>query len=143
MTRGAVSTSSGMAPACPSGRGLTRCEDNGVAATLKQAIDATTVTMLRARGSAKWTAAGPDGFGAAVAEMDFGAAPPITEALASLSADAVFGYLPQPLADELAAACAEFQQRRFGWQVDPALIRPVPDVLRALEIAITHFSRPG
>ena len=110
---------------------------------LRQAIDTTTVAMLRARGSFKWTAPGPDGFGAAVAEMDFGAAPPILDALAALSADANFGYLPPPLADELADACAEFQRRRYGWEVDPALIHPVPDVIKALEIAITHFSRPG
>jgi cysteine-S-conjugate beta-lyase len=111
--------------------------------TLRRAIDSTTAVMFRARGSAKWTAPGPGGFGAAVAEMDFGAARPITDALARLSADAVFGYLPQHMADDLAAACADFERRRFGWEVDPALIRPVPDVIRALEIAITHFSRPG
>lgn len=110
---------------------------------LRQAIDATTVPMLRARGSFKWTAPGPDGFGAAVAEMDFGAAPAILEALAGLSADVNFGYLPPFLADELAAACAEFEQRRFGWEVDPADIHPLPDVIKALEISITHFSRPG
>jgi len=99
--------------------------------------------MLRARGSFKWTAPGPDGFGAAVAEMDFGAAPAILDALAGLSADANFGYLPHFLADELATACAEFTKRRYGWDVDPALIHHVPDVLKALEIAIVHFSRPG
>ncbi|MBV9094320.1 MAG: aminotransferase class I/II-fold pyridoxal phosphate-dependent enzyme [Streptosporangiaceae bacterium] len=105
--------------------------------------DATTPAALRARGSYKWTVAGPDGFGAAVAEMDFGAAPAILDALAGLCADANFGYLPPYLADELAAACADFAKRRYGWDVDPALIHPVPDVLKALEIAITHFSRPG
>jgi len=101
------------------------------------------VATLRARGSFKWAAAGPDGLGAAVAEMDFGAAPPILDALAGLSAAANFGYLPPQLADELAAACAEFGKRRYGWDLDPALIHPVPDVLKALEIAITQFSRPG
>ena len=111
--------------------------------TLRQAIDSTTAATLRARGSFKWTAPGPDGLGAAVAEMDFGAAPPILDALAGLSADARFGYLPVPLADELAVACAEFEQRRYGWQVDPAWVHPVPDVIKVLEIAITHFSRPG
>ncbi|MGD0683879.1 MAG: aminotransferase class I/II-fold pyridoxal phosphate-dependent enzyme, partial [Streptosporangiaceae bacterium] len=118
-------------------------QDKGVPGNLRQAIDATTVAMLRARGSVKWTAPGPDGLGAAVAEMDFGAAPPILDALAGLSADANFGYLPSFLADELAAACAEFERRRYGWDVDPALIHHVPDVIKALEIAITHFSRPG
>jgi cysteine-S-conjugate beta-lyase len=111
--------------------------------TLKQAIDATPVAALRARGSSKWTAPGPDGFGAGVAEMDFGAAPAILDALAAQSADANFGYLSPVLADRLAEACAEFQRRRYGWAVDPALVHHVPDVLRALEIAITRFSRQG
>jgi len=118
-------------------------QDVDVPGTLRQAIDTTTTAMLRHRGSAKWAAAGPDGFGAGLAEMDFGAAPPIIDALTSLSADAAFGYLPPHMAEELAAACAEFEQRRYGWNIDPELIRPVPDVIRALEIAISHFSRPG
>src|SRR5260370_26875713 len=118
-------------------------QDNGVAESLRQAIDTTTAAMLRARGSYKWTAPGPDGFGAAVAEMDFGAAPPILDALAELSADANFGYLPPYLADELAAECAGFQKRRYGWAVHPPLIPPLPAAINALEIAITHFSRPG
>src|SRR6201990_1589819 len=99
--------------------------------------------MLRARGTFKWRPPGPDGFGAAVAEMDFGAAPAILDALAGLSADANFGYLPPFLADELAAACAEFQKRRYGWDTDPALIHHVPDVIKAREVPITRFSRPG
>ncbi len=111
--------------------------------SLRDVIDSTTVATLRARGSFKWTAPGPDGLGAAVAEMDFGAAPPILDALAGLSATANFGYLPPPLADELADACAEFMARRYGWQADPADIHPIPDVIKGLELAITQFSRPG
>jgi cysteine-S-conjugate beta-lyase len=114
-----------------------------VPGTLRQAIDSTTPAMLRARGSVKWSAPGPGGFGAAVAEMDFGAAPAILDALAGLSADANFGYLPPFLAEELSAACAEFAKRRYGWDVDPTLIHHVPDVIKALELAITRFSRPG
>lgn len=110
---------------------------------LKQAINDTTAAMLRARGSVKWSTPGPDGFGAAVAEMDFGAAPAILDALAALSATENFGYLSPVLGRELAAACADFQQRRHGWGVDPELIHPVPDVIKALEIAITYYSKPG
>jgi cysteine-S-conjugate beta-lyase len=110
---------------------------------LRDVIDSTTVATLRSRGSFKWTAPGPDGLGAAVAEMDFGAAPPILDALAGLSATANFGYLPPPLADELAAACAGFMARRYGWQTDPVDIHPIPDVIKGLELAITQFSRPG
>ncbi|HEX2320167.1 MAG TPA: aminotransferase class I/II-fold pyridoxal phosphate-dependent enzyme [Streptosporangiaceae bacterium] len=111
--------------------------------SLRAAIDGTTAEMLRERGSFKWTAPGPGGFGAAVAEMDFGAAPAIIEAVTKLSADAAFGYLPPSLAEDMSAACAEFEQRMFGWRVDAGSIHPVPDVIKALEIAITHFSRPG
>jgi cysteine-S-conjugate beta-lyase len=114
-----------------------------MAESLRELIDGTTVADLRARGSLKWTLPGPGGFGAGVAEMDFGAAPAILDALAGLSADAKFGYLPRQLADELAEACAEFQRSRYGWEVDPGQIRHMPDVIRALQIAITYFSRPG
>src|ERR1700751_3445911 len=99
--------------------------------------------MLPGPGSLKWTAPGPDGFGAGVAEMDFGAAPAILDALAALSDDANFGYLSPVLAGQLAAACAEFIQRRYGWAVDPADVHEVPDVIKALELAITYYSRPG
>ena len=102
-----------------------------MAESLREIIDATTAARLRARRSVKWTAPGPGGFGAGVAEMDFGAAPAILDALAGLSADANFGYLPPFMAEELAAACAEFQRRRYGWDVDPGQVRHVPDVLRA------------
>jgi cysteine-S-conjugate beta-lyase len=118
-------------------------QDNGVPLTLTETIEKTTPDMLRARGSHKWDAAGPGGLGAAIAEMDFGAAPAILDELSALSAEAKFGYLPPPLAAELARACAEFQARRFGWQVDPELVHDVPDVLKALEIAIVHFTRPS
>jgi cystathionine beta-lyase len=114
-----------------------------VPVSLRERIDATTVADLRARGSFKWTAPGPEGFGAAVAEMDFGAAPVILEALERLSTDALFGYLPQHLADELADACADFALRRYGWLLDPASIHHLPDVIKGLEIAITHFSKTG
>ncbi len=111
--------------------------------SLRDVIDATTADQLRARGTVKWTAPGPGGFGAGVAEMDFGTAPPIVQALGELTAREQFGYLPRHLADELGEACADFCQRSFGWQPDPAMIHPVPDVIKALEVAITHFSRPG
>jgi len=117
-------------------------QDIGVG-SLRDAIDSTTAETLRARRSVKWTTPGPGGFGAAIAEMDFGAAAPIIDALERLSEDAAFGYLPPHLCEELAVVCAEFELRRFGWELDPAVIQPVPDVIKALELAITNFSHPG
>jgi cystathionine beta-lyase len=106
-------------------------------------MDAITLDSLRARRSLKWTVPGPAGFGAFVAEMDFGAAPAIVEALDRFTADANFGYLAQPLADELGEACAGWQRDRYGWDVAPVDIQPLPDVIKGLEVAITHFSEPG
>jgi cysteine-S-conjugate beta-lyase len=107
------------------------------------AFDTITIDSLRARRSVKWTVPGDHGFGAFIAEMDFGAAPAITAALDRLTHDANFGYLSQPFVDELADACAGWQRDRYGWDVAPADVRPLPDVIKGLEVAITHFSRPG
>lgn len=81
--------------------------------------------------------------GAFVAEMAFGAAPPIREALHAMVDDALFGYLPPRLGEELAAACADWYAGRYGWAIDSGQVHLLPDVIKGLEIAITYFSRPG
>jgi cystathionine beta-lyase len=111
--------------------------------TFAERTDATSIDTLRRRGSLKWTVPGPDGYGAFVAEMDFGAAPPILDALAALSADANFGYLSDPLAAELADACAMWQREHYGWDVHPDSVHPLPDVIKGLELAMKYFSDPG
>jgi cystathionine beta-lyase len=105
--------------------------------------DRITADQLRARGSHKWAAAGPGVIGAFVAEMDFGAAPPVVAALRDVVDRAAFGYLTDGAAGELAAACAAWLLDHYGWQLDPARVRPLPDVLTGLMAAITLFSRPG
>jgi cysteine-S-conjugate beta-lyase len=111
--------------------------------TFAELTDRMTAEDLRRRGSLKWTRGGPDAIGAFIAEMDFGAAPAIEEALRDAVAGADFGYLSEQAAAEMGQACADWQQQRYGWAVDPAGIRPLPDVLKGLEAAITVFSRPG
>ena len=106
-------------------------------------LDAVTEQELRERGSLKWTAFGPETIGAWVAEMDFGTAPQIEAALHAAAGSGNLGYLPPGPRAELAAACAQWQQQRYGWQVPPEHVFPVPDVLTALELVLRHFSRPG
>jgi cysteine-S-conjugate beta-lyase len=48
---------------------------------LATALDQLSVAELRGRGSLKWTYAGPEVLGAFVAEMDFGTAPAVEDAL--------------------------------------------------------------
>ncbi len=105
--------------------------------------DQITIEELRARGSLKWTRGGPGVIGAFVAEMDFGAAPPVQAALLDVVNRADFGYLSDRAAAELSDACARWQAGRYGWDVDPAWIRPLPDVITGLRAAITLFSEPG
>lgn len=105
-------------------------------------FDAITLDALRAGGGLKWNAF-PDCIGAFVAEMDFGLAPEIRQALhASIDAGQV-GYLSTPPLRVLAEACADWQRRRHGWAVDPATVRAVPDVLGALEIVLRHYLPAG
>jgi cystathionine beta-lyase len=111
--------------------------------TFTEMADQITMDELRRRGSVKWTRGGPDVIGAFVAEMDFGAAPAIEQALRDVIARGDFGYLSDRAVDAMAAACAAWQRDRYGWAVDPARVRPLPDVIKGLEAAITVFSRPG
>ena len=105
-------------------------------------FDSITIDQLRRLGSVKWSTFG-DRLGAFIAEMDFGAAPEITTALNGMVEDGLFGYLPDALVDSMRQACAQWQADAYGWQVDPERIHPVADVLKGLEIAIQHYSRPG
>ncbi len=100
------------------------------------------VAGLRRRGSLKWTRH-PDALGAWVAESDLGTAPAITRALQDAVGRGLFGYLPDWLADDVAAAFTGFARDRWGWDVPPERVRPLPDVLAGLSAAITHLSRPG
>ena len=115
---------------------------SGAMPTFTEMADQITMDELRRRGSVKWTRGGPDVIGAFVAEMDFGAAPAVDAALRDVIARSDFGYLSEHAATEMAQACAAWQQETYGWAVDPARIRPLPDVIKGLEAAITVFSRP-
>jgi cystathionine beta-lyase len=115
----------------------------GPVTTLAESLDRITVAELRRRGGLKWTYAGPDVLGAFVAEMDFGTAPEVEAALREVITRQDFGYLTLHAARQLAEACSAWLADRHGWAVDPERIRPLPDVIKGLEVAITLFSRPG
>lgn len=105
-------------------------------------FDAITIDRLREIGGMKWSLF-PDAIGAFVAEMDFGVAPPIAEALRASIDDALFGYLPRSVASAMSEACAAWQAESYGWDVPAARIHPLSDVLKALELTIEHYTTPG
>jgi cystathionine beta-lyase len=97
----------------------------------------------RPRSGLKWNAYDPDVLPAWVAEMDFGLAPEIAAALHAAIEDGEVAY-PHPalMARTAEAACA-FWADRLGWQVDPARVFPVPNVIEGVLRAIVHLTRPG
>lgn len=106
-----------------------------------QDYDAISVDYLRGIGSVKW-AFFPDCIGAWVAEMDYGTAPCVTDALRAAVDDAHFGYLPVSRRQAMAEACAQWYQAATGWEVPAADIHPISDVIKALEVTITDYSPP-
>ncbi|MGL3150166.1 MalY/PatB family protein [Microbacterium sp. A82] len=109
---------------------------------MSQEFDALTEDDLRDAGSMKWTAF-PGMIGAFVAEMDFGQAPAVTQAVSAAMERGLTGYLPTHLSDSLAEATANRYARAHGWQIDPAQVHALPDVIAAFEFAIEHFTSPG
>jgi len=97
---------------------------------------------LRAGGALKWSAY-PDCIGAFVAEMDFGTAPAVAAALHRAIDDGRCGYPTPALALDLSQACAGWLRASCGWEVDPARIHAVGDVLGGLEVVLRHFLAPG
>ena len=104
-------------------------------------IDVTTIEDLEQVGSDKWTRY-PGCIGAFIAEMDYGLAPCVAEAIEEATERGALGYIPDPWKKEVARSCAAWQ-RRYGWEVDPTCIRPVPDVLEAFEVFLREIVRAG
>lgn len=105
-------------------------------------FDAITIEHLRQVGGSKWSRF-PGTIGAFIAEMDFGAAPAITQALHAAVDRGNFGYHTPGPTQEMAQAFAGFAQDRYGWSVDPSDVKPIPDVLTGLSATIRLLSRPG
>ncbi|QCU77166.1 aminotransferase class I/II-fold pyridoxal phosphate-dependent enzyme [Citricoccus sp. SGAir0253] len=97
---------------------------------------------LRRLGSKKWSTP-PGVIASTVAEMDFGIAGEVAEALDARVRSGALGYLPEAEQQAMSRACAQWYRRAYGWEVPAEWVRPLPDVLRGLEVAIEHFSWPG
>ena len=100
--------------------------------------DDITIEQLRASGSFKWTTH-PDAIGAFIAEMDFGVAPAVKDALTGAIDQGLLGYLPPQVSDAMSVACARWQRDRYGWDVPAARIRPIGDVLVAARAAVAYY----
>lgn len=105
-------------------------------------FDAITADDLRDVGSVKWTRF-PGTIGAFVAEMDFGVAPAIREAVSTSMERGLTGYLPAGLISDMAAATADWYTENYGWDVSADAVRNLPDVVTAYQVAIESFTPEG
>jgi cystathionine beta-lyase len=92
--------------------------------------------QLRATGSVKWTWAPADVLPAWVAEMDVRPCPVVAEAVADAVRRGGFGYPAPDRHYGLPEATAGFLARRFGQQVDPALLVGCGDVMAGVRLAL-------
>jgi cysteine-S-conjugate beta-lyase len=105
-------------------------------------FEAVDVARLRRRRTVKWTLYGPDVLAAWVAEMDFDVAPEVRAALSDAIDREDFGYVEGDLS-ELTTACASFLASAFDWDVSPARVFPVADVLSGIAGALDLHVAPG
>jgi len=84
---------------------------------------------------------GDDLFAAGVADMDFKAPPAVLEAIQKRLGHGVFGYEAVP--DGLMPALIRWLQSRHGWEVDEKHVLRAPNILNALAIAASLFTREG
>ncbi len=94
------------------------------------------------RSELKWSEGGPGTIGLGVAEMDFGTAPVIAEAVHEALSASAHGYISAARAMATSVACAAWHDSEYGWPVDPGLIRLVPDAATALFRVIGDFIPP-
>lgn len=103
--------------------------------------------QMRQAGSLKWTgitrADGSPTLGAWVAEMDFGTAPVVEEAIIGAIHGGLTGYQPTWLAPRLAEATAAYQSAAHGWRIEAEAIRPARSVLGALALALDTLIPAG
>ncbi len=104
------------------------------------------IDVLRNRQNSKWQRYGADVLPAFVAEMDFAVARPIQRAMERLGADQDYGY-PDRGGNHgdgtLVDAFGKRMKSRFDWEIDPALVLPVANLVQSTFSTILAFSQPG
>ncbi|MCC6945468.1 MAG: aminotransferase class I/II-fold pyridoxal phosphate-dependent enzyme [Thermomicrobiales bacterium] len=105
-------------------------------------FDTYSIDHLRTVAGIKWSLF-PDCIGAWVAEMDFGTAPPIQDALREVVDNGIFGYTRPSDVTRMQEAIVAWNEREYGWTLPAERIRPILDVITGLEAAIRHFSAEG
>lgn len=97
----------------------------------------------RRLGSLKWTSFDEDVLAAWVAEMDFGLAPAVSDALHYAVDRGLTAYPYPEIETETARAASRYWADTFDWRVEAGWVYPAPDVIEGLRRCIRHLTRPG
>jgi cystathionine beta-lyase len=101
------------------------------------------MSWLRAKRGVKWQRPGPGQLPAWVADMDFPVATPIRSAIIAAVDRGDLGYPDWTAPHPLATPFADRMRQRFGWNVDPAHVRGLTDVIQGLQIVLDLATGPG
>lgn len=99
--------------------------------------------VLRSRGGAKWSVVPDDVLAAWVADMDFPVAEPIRRAIEDAARTSDLGYALPTERHELVPAFCDRVAEHFGWNVAPARVALLTDVVQGLYLGTELFSDPG
>ena len=91
--------------------------------TAHHRFDDISIEDLVAQGSMKWTR-NEGHLAAFVAEMDFGTAPAVSEALHTAIDHAQLGYLPPAVKTDMSQATSDYLTSHYDWKVAPERIYP-------------------
>lgn len=103
-------------------------------------FDAVPLVELQSRTSIKWRHYPPDVLPCWVAEMDVPQADAVVRAVAEAMRSGDTGYDTEGLYGE---AFAPFARERYGWDIDPATTRSVPDVMMGAAEVLLLLTEPG
>lgn len=104
-----------------------------------QDLDSITEESLIAKGGRKWSSF-PGSLGAFIAEMDFGVAPGVREALRDVDERDLYGYAPQSIISDLKSATSAFCSERYGWQFPAENVELASDVIASFLGILTHLT---
>lgn len=104
--------------------------------------DELTVERLSTALGKKWTTY-PGTIAAFIAEMDFGTAPCVIDALRREVDNGFLGYVPYDLETEVCQLTGDWYRQHTGWDVPTAQIHSLPEVLRGLEITLNRYAPRG
>jgi cystathionine beta-lyase len=98
---------------------------------------------LRGRHGMKWSKCPPGVLPSWVADMDYPVAPVIGRALRAAVERSDLGYPPDDRTNGLPEAFAARAARLWGWDVDPARVHSLPDVVRGVALCVERLTAEG